>query len=187
MSAPEPPNPYAPPAARLDADAGAGPAPAGPADLASRWQRLGGALFDAMLATIALAPAFFGLSFREFTRARRESANPFLIYQLAGTWGLIAAGLAVGLAVLQWTLLTTRGQTVGKMVAGTRVVSVVDGAPVGFLHAVALRSWPTEILGRLPLLQLLTLVDVLCIFGERRRCLHDAIAGTVVVNARPLA
>jgi len=185
MIAPEPPNPYAPPAAGLDLDAAGGPALAGAGEIASRWQRLGGALFDGLLASVAVAPAYLGISFREFTRAKKASMNPFLAFQMAGTWGLIAAGLLIALTILQWTLLARRGQTVGKMVAGTRVVSVADNAPVGFLRAVALRSWPVEVVGRLPFLQLLTLVDVLCIFGERRRCLHDAIAGTVVVRARP--
>jgi len=174
------PNPYAPPSSGLDAEP---PATAvATAELATRWQRLGGSLFDGLLALVAIAPGYIGISFRDLLAAKQQSSNPFLLFTSAGMWGYIAAGLLIALTIVQWTLLARRGQTVGKMIAGTRVVRL-DGSPAGFAHAVALRSWPVEILSRIPLVQFLGLVDVLFIFGESRRCVHDLIAGTKVVRA----
>jgi uncharacterized RDD family membrane protein YckC len=181
MSAPDQPNPYAPPASQPDSTA----APATPVaeQLATRWQRLGGALLDGLLDLLAAVPLFFGLPLREYARAVKENPNPILAFTMAGTWGLVAAVLLFALAVFQWTLLATRGQTLGKIVAGTRVVRV-DGSPAGFLHAVVIRNWPFSVIYRVPVIKWLVLIDWLCIFGERRRCLHDAIAGTNVVRAQ---
>jgi uncharacterized RDD family membrane protein YckC len=131
---------------------------------------------------VAFVPAFFGLSLTEFA-SLRGSSNPFILFTSAGTWGVVAGVLVGTLMIVQWTLLTKRGQTVGKIIAGTRVISV-DDSPAGFLRAVVLRVWPVEIVSRIPLLQLLVLPDVLLIFGESRRCLHDRIAGTKVVRVR---
>lgn len=183
MSTPEPPNPYAPPAADLD--------PGNPNDLtadelnelASRWQRLGGSLFDGLLAFVAIIPCFFGLSLTDFARLGSRS-NPFFFFTETGGWGVVAAVLFGALTIFQWALLARRGQTVGKIVAGTRVVSL-DDSPAGFLRAVVLRVWPVEVANRVSLLRILVLADVLFIFGASRRCLHDRIAGTKVVTVRP--
>jgi len=183
VNAPEAPNPYAPPTASLEVDNA--PAPAYLDGLASRWQRLGGALFDGLLGFVALVPCFFGLSWSDYVARSQTSHNPFILFTSTGTWGLVAAVLIAALTITQWTLLTKRGQTIGKIVAGTRVVRV-DDAPAGFLHAVVLRVLPTEIIGRVGgkilLLQVLLLVDLLFIFSTTKRCLHDRIAGTKVVN-----
>jgi uncharacterized RDD family membrane protein YckC len=173
-------NPYAPPSSGLDAEP---PAPLlAVGELASRWQRLGGALFDGLLALMATAPGYIGISLSELGRARKASSNPFLLFTSGGKWGVIAAALLIALTIVQWILLARRGQTVGKMIAGTRVVRL-DGSPAGFSRAVALRLWPLEIVSRIPMAQLASLVDVVFIFGERRRCLHDLLAGTKVVRA----
>ena len=183
MSEAQDPNPYAPPAASLDVDPGAG---AAYDDLASRWQRLGGSLFDGLLALIASIPLFFGMPFDQVLRVNSQSANPFAVYMMSGWWGMVAGALLVALTIVQWTLLATRGQTIGKIVAGTRVVGI-DDARVGFLRAVALRVWPGEIISRahVPLLPLLLFIDVLVIFGASRRCVHDRIAGTKVIRVQP--
>src|SRR5262249_48918765 len=157
-----PPNPYAPPTAGLDTDAG--PAPVYLENLASRWQRLGGSLFDGLVGFVAIVPSFFGVSWSEFVAHSQNSHNPFILFTDTGTWGLVAAVLFGALTITQWTLLTKRGQSIGKIVAGTRVVRV-DDSPAGFLHAVVLRLLPGEIVSRLgSLLGLLLLVDAFFIF-----------------------
>ena len=183
MSATEPPNPYAPPAANLDADA-PGATAAESDELASRWQRLGGALVDGLIGFAAIAPGYFGLSNLELLRTGGPDTRPFMLFTDTGRWGLVAAALLVGLTVVQWTLLARRGQTLGKIVAGTRVVTV-DDSPAGLLRAVVLRVWPVEILSRLPMVRWLLLIDVLFILEKDRRCLHDRLAGTKVVRVSP--
>jgi uncharacterized RDD family membrane protein YckC len=180
MNTPEPPNPYAPPAASLDADA-AGAAVVESAELASRWQRLSGALVDGLLGLAAIAPGYFGLSSLEVLGTEGASTRPFMLFTETGRWGLVAGALLVVLSVVQWTLLARRGQTLGKMAAGTRVVTV-DDSPAGLLRAVVLRVWPVEILSRLPMVRWLLFVDLLFILEKDRRCLHDRLAGTKVVR-----
>jgi uncharacterized RDD family membrane protein YckC len=86
--------------------------------------------------------------------------------------------------VIQCILLTLHGQTIGKKIAGTRIVSYRDGSNLGFVGNVLLRSFVPSLIGSIPYIGgCFSLVDVLCIFGEERRCLHDQIAGTAVVEA----
>jgi uncharacterized RDD family membrane protein YckC len=101
------------------------------------------------------------------------------------TGGLVSIGMMV-LTVYQWFLLSTTGQSLGKKWMKVRVVKL-DGSPVDFVSAVLLRSWAMfgltfvgtmfVIGGALPL------IDVLLIFGDERRCLHDHLAGTRVIRA----
>ncbi|MSU24586.1 MAG: RDD family protein [Opitutus sp.] len=90
----------------------------------------------------------------------------------------------LGLMVLQAALLTFRGQTVGKIATGLRVVRVADGSPAGFLHGFLLRGFLPRCLRHLPLIGVLFwFVDNCFIFRDDKRCLHDLIGGTKVVKA----
>lgn len=94
--------------------------------------------------------------------------------------GMAVAGL-VFLAVLgyQIYLLSTRGQTLGKRWMKVKIVKQ-DGSPPGFVHAVLLRLIVNGLLGVVPAYGL---VDILFIFRDDRRCIHDLIASTKVVVA----
>jgi len=91
----------------------------------------------------------------------------------------------VGLLILlfvQTIFLSIRGQTVGKMVMRIRIVRVVDEANPGFVGAVLYRVFITGVIALIPGVgPLFALADVLYIFANDRRCLHDRIAGTKVV------
>jgi uncharacterized RDD family membrane protein YckC len=182
-------NPYAPPESDI-ASAGAAPDLA-TEKLATRWARFGGAFVDGIIAAFAFAPAFAGFSFAAMAEVQRTGAAPqarpsgIAMMGAAGTWGLVAGALVLGVMVVNWYLLVKRGQTIGKIVAHTRVV-LVDGSRAPFTRVVALRAWPILILQYVPILArsigpLLSLVDVLFIFRKDRRCLHDLVAGTKVV------
>jgi len=81
-------------------------------------------------------------------------------------------------------LLTKRGQTVGKLVAQTQIVSEQDEL-VPCLKIFLLRYLFFWFLGILPGLgRLLSLGDSLAIFRGNRRCWHDQLAGTKVVMLR---
>ena len=104
------------------------------------------------------------------------------------------AGTAVSLIALftltclQWYWITTLGQSVGKRVMKTQIRKINE-RPVDFVSGVIMRSW---IIGfAFGFVQLFTcgllgwvvyLVDAIAIFGSERRCLHDLIAGTKVVE-----
>jgi len=172
------PNPYAPPAADL-----APPAPsADPGALASRESRLGASLLDLAL-VLAASVAMVGIIALSGDLSREPvgdgSVNPL---EFASSIGLGFLPLAA-LLLFQAYRLSTTGQSLGKKWVGIRVVRL-DGGPVNFVNAVLLRSMIPGVFGWFPLFGgLFSLVDVLFIFREDRRCLHDLMATTKVVRA----
>jgi uncharacterized RDD family membrane protein YckC len=96
---------------------------------------------------------------------------------------------------LQWYLIATRGQSVGKILVKTRI-ALADGSAPGFFQGVVLRTWvfllPGLCVGLMPLANkdavghlptLLAMIDVAFIFSPGARCFHDRVAGTRVVAA----
>ena len=177
MSAAPEPNPYAAPAP--DADL-APPSEGwfGDAPLASPWNRLWVYLFDSLLYGVAAIPG--GL-----LAAARLRAIPIvedgLTSQLVTAYALVLLGV-IAVAAYQWYLVSTTGQTLGKRLLRIRIV-LRNGDPVGFVHGVLLRSWVMFLLGAFPYVgSCVNLVDILMIFTVGHRCLHDRIAGTIVVS-----
>jgi uncharacterized RDD family membrane protein YckC len=56
-----------------------------------------------------------------------------------------------------------------------------DGSNPGFLQAVVMRNWLRVLLNMVPFF---ALADALFIFGANKRCLHDLLAGTYVIDHR---
>jgi uncharacterized RDD family membrane protein YckC len=52
----------------------------------------------------------------------------------------------------------------------------------GFLRGVILRIWVPAAINQA--CNLFSLVDALWIFGDEQRCLHDLIAGTIVIDVK---
>lgn len=91
------------------------------------------------------------------------------------------AGLSIPLAFIgyQWNLISKEGQTVGKKAMGLKIVDAENGTAPGFVKGVLLRNMVTKALCALPVYPLLNAAPI---FWNPRRCLHDYIAGTVVVK-----
>lgn len=83
------------------------------------------------------------------------------------------------LGVLQIFLLSRDGQSLGKRVLGIRIVKFESETNGGFVSNVLVRVIVNAVLSFIPFY---TLVDILLIFREDRRCIHDLIAGTKVVR-----
>ena len=140
-----------------------------------RFKRLVAVLIDGLLIGAATGLAF-GVGFL--------SGAPF-------HWGLgMLSGLGfmalVWLALLGWQcyLLAVRGQTIGKIAMGLRIVRFEDGGNPGFVKAVVLRTFLWGLVTAIPVLGgLAWLVGVLFIFRDDQRCVHDHLAGTRVVAA----
>jgi len=142
---------------------------------ADRMKRLVATSLDGLVFGVTAAMAF-GLGF------------------LSGTgfhWGVgLLSGLGlmsivwVGMLVCQCYLLAIRGQTIGKIVMGLRIVRFEDGGNPGFVKAVLLRTFLWAIITAVPVVgTLVGVVGILFIFRDDQRCLHDHLAGTRVVNA----
>ena len=97
------------------------------------------------------------------------------------SWFAHASG-ALGVAIYQWVLISRTGQSLGKKWTDIRI-EMLNGERVTFGTGVALRNWVPKVIGAVPYLGMIFhLVDCLFIFREDRRCLHDHIAGTRVVE-----
>lgn len=101
------------------------------------------------------------------------------------------AGLAVAIVVTLWHLLlngyflATRGQTLGKMVAGTKIVDAKTGEILPLMPLVFKRFVSMHVLSLIPGVgSFIGLIDTLMIFRENRRCFHDDFAGTKVITIR---
>ena len=95
---------------------------------------------------------------------------------------LIAAGSVYMLAVLLLQLRhVRRGQSIGKRWQAIRVVRM-DGSIPSMSRIILLRNIAVGVLGMIPLF---SLIDILFILGEKRRCLHDLLADTRVVSGQP--
>ncbi len=85
------------------------------------------------------------------------------------------------LFAIQAYYLTVEGQSLGKRWLKIRIVDAETQRVGGFSKNVLVRSVLNFILSFVPVYGL---VDVLFIFREDRRCVHDLMAGTIVVNAK---
>ena len=155
-------NPYAAPRAAV-ADRGATSA----AVLASRGQRLLAAIIDGLLIYVFAGSVAVAAYFMASTAAAKVTAAAAVI------------------AVLVWNavLIARHGQTVGKRAVKIRMVRS-DGSDASFSRLFFLRGVLVLLLWSLPVIgALFWLVDVLCIFRDDRRCVHDMMADTKVVVA----
>ena len=98
-----------------------------------------------------------------------------------GVVGILVMVLGVLIAcALNLYLLVTRSQTIGKWLINTKIMDYETHEPAGFVKSFVLRGLVNGMVGAF--VPFYGLVDVCFIFGEERRCLHDLIAGTYVVD-----
>lgn len=142
---------FAPGAHLLDAGQ---PQPAFPGPstvLATRTERMGGQVLDALFAAMAL---MLGLMLGEYVRPLREMA-PFVGLGAFVAYHLLADGLS-------------QGQSLGKRVTKTAVVHATTGQPCTFVRSLV-RNASILVLG---------VIDAAFIFGPRRQRLGDKIANS---------
>jgi len=140
-------------------------------ELASRGNRFGANFVDnvavlaPMLGATIVAGALLG-----------GAARSDLWLGLAMLAGLGGGALIQIAAQLHW------GQSVGKRLFGIKVVRM-NGEPVELWRLLLLRNLLLNVLAQVVVI--VGPIDALLIFGEGRRCLHDYLADTRVVNAEP--
>jgi uncharacterized RDD family membrane protein YckC len=164
-------DPYAPPVAEVYSptygDGGKKP-------LAGRGTRLVAQIVDGVAALVAAIPAIIGV----VTTQDKETLQ-------LSTMGNVLVGVTgiamLGLLIYNLMLIAKEGQTLGKKMMNIRVVRS-DGSRAGFGRVFGIRMFVNGIITAIPLLgSLYALVDVLCIFKQDRRCIHDLMADTKVV------
>ena len=165
-------NPYAPPraAVRDIADPSALSVPA------DRGARLSAMILDSIIFSVMVyLPILLAALAAKGMAAAEGAAGSNAIF------GVGFVGALVGLVVWCWfTIMYIRrsGQSIAKKLIGIRVVRT-DGSAASLGRIFWLRNVVNALISIVPLYGL---IDGLFIFGESRQCLHDKIAGTIVLN-----
>lgn len=161
-------NPYQAPQAELMVNSAAEPL------LASRWTRLGAALIDGLIMSLATVPVAY---FTGVFEAAQQGVEPSLGQQLLS----LVVGVAAFLLV-NGHFLKNYGQTLGKRLLKIAIVDL-DGKVPELRNLLLKRYLLWWLLAYIPVVGVLVvLVDYLFIFRADRRCLHDLAAGTRVVQ-----
>lgn len=141
-------------------------------DLAGRGARLGAYLIDMIIVGAVAGGIAYALGWFEGLM-RQDTTTVVLVLLLT----------IVVFGVINGRLLVTRGQTVGKRLVGVRIVDARTRQIVPLVKSFGLRFIVVQAITQVQFVgPILALVDPLFIFGERRRCLHDYLAGTMVVR-----
>jgi uncharacterized RDD family membrane protein YckC len=171
-------NPYAAPKANVL------PAAAANVQLASLGKRLGAFLLDALVGMIVFGVPYVVLMM-ELSAGDKSGQPPDFTPTAIGALVFLVLG-GLGLLIINLVLLTTRGQSLGKMWLGIRIVGHPDAELPGFVKAVLLRAFVNGLIGAVPCLgPLYSIVDGCFVFRDDRRCIHDLIAGTQVIEGNP--
>ena len=143
------------------------------AALASRWSRLWASLIDSIIMMLVLIPLMIVTGGFEGVA---QGIEPSFTYNL-----IMAVVGIVLFVIVNGALLIRHGQTVGKRLVKIKITDMNGMRPTlnNYLARYAVYFLP----GQVPIVgQLFSIVNILFIFGESKRCLHDHAGGTKVVQ-----
>lgn len=147
--------------------------------LAPLWKRAVGFLIDnglLVVAYVAGVTLLLTLATNGFLDRQALKAKELNLQQI-NAQAILYFPVAL-LLLTQWNFIASRGQSLGKMLLGMKIVDPHGGNP-GFIAGVVLRNWLSSALCLIPFFGFF---DWIVIFGDSRRCLHDYLAGTRVVD-----
>jgi uncharacterized RDD family membrane protein YckC len=179
---------------------GTGGRPARDPALAEWWQRLLARLVDDLILVVLTSPVWIAGLLPLFRRVQRlasqypdlsqpAAAQAFndsvsqMMAGMVGTFLLIGAGIGVISFGYDWLQHGLWGQTIGKRVMGTKVVTADTRSPIsgqaacGRAAVYALVPVVPSVGGLFALIN-----ESWLLWDPRRQCLHDKAAGTVVVK-----
>ncbi len=170
--------PFAPPTAPVADVFDRGDSPF-PLELAERSARLGASLLDGL---ILLVP--FGLIYG-IVLALYHQEFRFLV-AVTHRWdfkmGMTLFGSLLYLAI-NGRFLAKDGQTLGKKACSIRIAKP-DGTVPSLMDSYVKRNLLVTVIRLIPVLgSIFVLADALCIFRNKRKCLHDDLAGTIVIKS----
>ena len=150
-------------------------------ELAGRGSRLGAYVMDSILVIFPVLIVFaLGMGTEVLGIGAREVPTDETMVNIFSIFIFL---WFMALFVINMILLYQNGQTIGKRMLSIKIVRV-DGSRAELLRIIFLRALPTGLLSSIPAIgNLFFLIDALLIFQDSRRCLHDLIAGTIVIRA----
>ncbi|MCW8330946.1 RDD family protein [Photobacterium sp. SDRW27] len=146
-------------------------------ELATKWSRLGASLIDGFIISVFTMPLIYFMGGFDGVHQNPTVQAPLSMLLFGAFIGVLLY------AAINWKLLETKGQSIGKKLLKIRVV-YLDGAQASRKDILLKRYCPYVFSAYIPFVgALVSLFNVLFIFGKQRRCLHDRLAGTKVVKA----
>ena len=145
--------------------------------LADLGKRFLGALIDFLIGLVFLGPGYVLMGIGGALSGDREFSPIALV-------GVLVVGVgAIAILVVQIYLLLTRSQTIGKYFMKTQIVDFNTGVRADFVHAFVLRLLVNGLISGIPCIgTIYAIVDICFIFRADRRCIHDLLASTCVVD-----
>lgn len=159
-------------------------------ELASISSRILAVIIDQVLAMLCLIPMLSGLDF-DFEKLAMAAQDPAVLSQLAESipthLAMMTGLLILVLFIVQIFLLIKRGQSIGKLITGVRILDVETNKLPSVTNIILMRTILTNLAYNIPTIgQVILIVDfVMMIVNKKRRSLHDKIAKTIVVKANP--
>lgn len=146
-------------------------------DLAARGTRLGAAILDFVIAILFFIPGVLLMYMMGGDFSGEDETQMIVdIYMYSAVFLLI-------FFVINGVMLYKHGQTIAKRLLNIRIVRA-DGSRVGAGRMFGLRIVLIQLLYQVPLVGFVfMLVNILFIFREDQRCVHDLIADTKVIEA----
>lgn len=145
--------------------------------LASRGTRFIGRLVDSLIYGVAVIPGFVIAIVFAHDRPRQQGGGDDFVSAMGIL--LIVGGL-LAVVIINCVMIMQSGQSIAKKMFGMRIERL-DGSPPGFVYGVLLRSWLPWFIGVF-FGALWAFADSVAIFSRERRCIHDHLAGTRVVD-----
>lgn len=146
---------------------------------ASRWARLGASILDGILMALLVLGFYYIIGVFDYASLANQGSE----FNDMDTWTWLAMTLfpiLIFAAVNLYTLINT-GQTLGKVIVGIRIVTLeneyIRMSHILKRYGVSLGVQYIPVLGGL-----LSLLNILMIFGKQKRCGHDLVAGTRVID-----
>lgn len=163
-------NPYAAPAVQVSRPGWVNHQP-----LAERGTRLAARFLDGLSVGVPVFLWAMALGFMAGEAGADEVPAGF------GFTGGLLLLYVIGLTIWNIMLLHKQGQTLGKKLMNIQIVRM-DGDRAGASRIILLREIAPGLVGAIPILgPIFAIANLLWIFGEERRCLHDHFADTRVV------
>lgn len=143
-------------------------------ELATRWQRFWASLIDGLIVAVVTIPVIYLTGgFEDLV----EGGQPSFGYTL-----LIGLVSIIVFVLINGKLLLQKGQTVGKKILKTKIVDS-DNNPPSQTHLIK-RYSVYFFLRMVPYIgPILSLINILLIFGKNKKCGHDYVADTLVIKA----
>lgn len=158
--------------------------------LASIGNRVLAVIIDSLLLMACYLPFLSGINY-DLSRISATAGDVEKMTQLAQTipehLSSLTSVMFLVLFIMQLMLLIKRGQTIGKIVTGIRIVDNKTQKLASITNIILLRSLVTSVLYILPVIGPLFLIAdfVVMIINKQRMSIHDKLAKTMVVKANP--